>query len=226
MKFKGTIIGEASGSYASNTFSHNRGGQYIRQRSIPVNSNTIQQQAVRNAMRTLSTRWNSTLTQAQRDAWNTYALNVLIADSLGEPRNVGGLGMYNRSNTPRIQAGKAIVDAAPTVFDLGTLTAPTIAANTPPTTISLAFTNTDAWATEVGGYLFVYVSRPQNPGIAYFKGPYRLATTINGAVSPPTSPVSVTAPFPFAAGNRVFLAARAARADGRLTSQVRLSFLA
>lgn len=226
MKFKGTIIGEASGSYASNTFSHNRGGQYIRQRAIPVNPNTTFQQTVRNAMRTLSTRWNSTLTQAQRDAWNIYALNVLIPDSLGEPRNVGGLGMYNRSNTPRLQAGKTLIDAAPTIFDLGTLTAPTIASNTPPTTISLAFTNTDAWANEVGGHMFVSVSRPNNPGISYFKGPYRLALTVNGAVVPPTSPVAVTAPFPFAVGNRVFLAIRASRVDGRLTSQIRIGFLA
>ena len=49
MLFRGTHLTDASGSLSGVTYSHNRGGAYTRNRSIPVNPNTVQQQAVRNA---------------------------------------------------------------------------------------------------------------------------------------------------------------------------------
>lgn len=223
MKFKGTIVGQASGSIASLTFSHNRGGQYIRNRSIPTNPSTAQQQAVRNLVGTLTSRWQQTLTSAQRDAWNTYASNVPITDALGEPRNVGGLGMYVRSNTPRMQASIAVVDTAPIIFDLGSGTIPTFTSLVGSTDIAtIAFTNTDAWATAVGGYLLLYLSRPQSPAINFFKGPYRFMGKVSGAVSPPTSPATFSAPFNYTATQQAFLQGRFSQTDGRLSAAFRL----
>ena len=83
MKFKGTLIGEASGSIASLTFSHNRGGQYVRQRTIPTNPNTVFQQAIRSLVSELTSRWQNTLTEAQRAAWDQYAVQVPLLDPLG-----------------------------------------------------------------------------------------------------------------------------------------------
>ena len=223
MKFKGTIIGEASGSLASLTFAHNRGGQYIRQRAVPINSNTTFQQAVRNIITLLASRWVGTLTQAQRDAWDLYANSVKLPDTLGEPRNAGGLAMYCRSNVPRLQSASALtrIDTAPSVFDLGETTVPVLVTTTPPTTLSFTFTNTDPWAGEAGGGLFIYVAGGQNASINYFKGPYRFAKVVLGATTPPTSPVAVVAPIPFATGQKLYWQARACRADGRLTSAIR-----
>lgn len=223
MKFKGTIIGEASGSYASNTFSHNRGGQYIRQRAVPVNPASAFQVAIRNIVANLTSRWNQTLTAAQRAAWDTYAANVPLLDTLGEPRNAGGLGQFCRANVPRIQNSVAVLDDAPTNFNLGSFTNPTISALTASSdTIAIAFTNTDAWASAVGGYMYLYASRPQNASINYFKGPYRTMGKISGAATPPTSPASFSAPFPFAAGNKIFIQLRVQQTDGRLSAPFRL----
>lgn len=218
MKYKGTIIAEGSGSVGGLTFSHNRGGQYIRQRVIPINPNTVQQAAVKGFMASLSNRWVNVLTAPQRAAWDAYANAVQIPDPLGTPRNIGGLAMYNRSNVSRLQASLARVDPAPSVFDLGDFTAPTITSITASTGIMvLAFTNTDSWATAAGGALLVYASRPQNPTINGFKGPYRFASKVSGASTPPTSPSNITLPFPVAAGQRVFLQFRASQSDGRLS---------
>lgn len=226
MKFKGTVIGEASGSVASLTFSHNRGGQYIRQRAIPVNPNSTQQQAVRNAMTTLSSRWLTVLTQAQRDSWNAYAAAVLIPDPLGEPRNIGGLAMYCRNNTPRIQVGLSIINVAPASMVLGDLTPPTATAVASTSLASVTFTNTDAWATAVGGALLMYFSRGQNVTRTANQGGYRYAFRINGAVSPPTSPQTGSLPFAIVAGQRVFWQARAVTATGQLTGALRGSLIA
>lgn len=226
MKFKGTIATQYSGSIAGVTASRNRGGSFFRNRVIPLNPNTTFQQAIRTNFGTLSSYWLSTLTAGERDAWDTYALNVLIPDSLGEPRNVGGLGMFKRSNVPRIQAGITPfpqVDAAPTEFNLGSYTAPVVGAvSAAGGTLSLAFTAADDWANEDEAGMFVLISRGVNASRNYFKGPYRFAGSIAGDSStPPTSPASLTLPFTVAVGQKVFIQARVSRADGRLSTPFR-----
>ena len=208
------------------TASHNRGGQYLRKRAVPVNPNTTQQAAIRGYMANLSNRWVNVLTSAQRAAWDAYALAVPIPDALGAPRNIGGIAMYNRSNVSRIQASLTTIDAAPSVFDLGGFTAPGITSITASTGIMIiTFTNTDSWATASGGALLVYASRGQNPSINGFKGPYRFAGKVAGAGTAPTSPQNITLPFPVAATQRVFLQFRATQSDARL-SGVFQTFLA
>jgi hypothetical protein len=223
VKFKPTIAGEASGSIGALTFSHNRGGAYIRNRVIPVNPNTSFQQAVRGHVATLTSYWLNILTAVERAAWDVYALNVPLIDALGEPRNAGGLGMFVRSNVSRLQAGEPQVDAAPVIYNLGEFTDPVPGvASAAAQTLSLAFTNGDDWANEDDSALLVYLSRGMNASINYFKGPYRFAVAIQGdAVTPPTSPNAVACPFPVAEGQKLFVKANVTRADGRYSSPFR-----
>lgn len=67
---------QRSGSIGATVHSHNRFGQYIRARSVPVNPNTARQVIARNAARSIMIAWQNTLTQDQRDAWNVYAANL------------------------------------------------------------------------------------------------------------------------------------------------------
>lgn len=220
MKYMGIFFPTGSGSVRGTTWSHNRGGTYVRGRTIPVNPNTPFQQAIRAIFPQLSTNWLSTLTQGQRDGWQAYADAVLIPDRLGEPRNIGGLPMYLRCNAARIQAGKTRIDAPPSILTIASLTAPSFTV-TGATTASVVFTNTDTWATAVGGHLLIYFSRGVNATIQSFKGPYRFAAAVNGAVSPPTSPATITLPFTIVSGQRVYGRFVASNADGRLSNEVR-----
>jgi hypothetical protein len=177
-------------------------------------------------MSQLASLWASTLTQVQREGWDTYALNVLLPNSLGSMINVGGVGMFIRTNVPRITSGVAgltRVDDAPTIFDLGDVGPQSVgAAVAAANTISMEWTDDDAWADEDGSALLIYTSRPANQGINYFKGPYRFAVAVEGdGTTPPTSPEVVAASFPFAIGQRVFVFTRVTRADGRLSSPFR-----
>lgn len=223
MKYRPLIGAGQSGSIGGITASHNRGGVYYRTRSTPVNPNTVFQQAVRSDFANLQAAWGSVLTNAQRSAWDAYALATPINNALGDPVNVGGKGMFTRGNTPRLQAGLSQVNAAPIVTGLPALTAPGITSLTASTGIAIiTFTNTDEWATEDGGALLVFMSRPQSPTINGFKGPYRFAGAILGDTStPPTSPQNITSPFPLSAGQRVFFRFAAVTADGRLSPDVR-----
>lgn len=226
MKFNSALVAAASGSIGGLTASHNRGGQYMRKRTVPVNPNTEQQQAVRNAMTLLSARWTTTLTDEERAAWSAYADAVGVTNVLGNSVKLTGLQWFNACNVPRIQAGLAIIDAAPTTYSLATLTPLTFAADASDDDVDVTFVNTDAWATAVGGALLIYASRPQSPSINYFKGPYRYAGKVVGAVSPPSSPATISLPFPVAEGQKVFFQARAVLADGRISGPFRLGVAA
>lgn len=226
MLWKGTLAESASGSIGGVTASRNRGGAYFRGRAIPTNPNTPQQQAIRSAMSQLASLWASTLTQVQREGWDTYALNVLLPNALGDMINIGGVGMFMRSNISRISSGVAgltRVDDAPTIFDLGDVGPQAVgAAIAAANTISMEWNDDDAWADEDASALLIYTSRPHNQGINYFKGPYRFAAAVEGdSTTPPTSPEVVDAAFPFAVDQRVFVFTRVTRADGRLSSPFR-----
>lgn len=223
MKFLPLLGDKLSGSIGGITASHNRGGAYFRQRVTPVNTNTVKQQAVRGAMAQLSNFWGSVLTPSQRDAWNVYAFNVPLVDPIGEPRNVGGLGMYNRGNVARLQAALPRVDSGPIVFNLGEFTQPTgLAITTIGQTFDFDITNTDEWANEDDAALQVYVSRPTSVTRNFFKGPYRFAGQVLGdSITPPLASQTVPLPFFISPGQRVHVRFAATRADGRRSGDFR-----
>jgi len=224
MLFRGTHITQASGSLAGATYSHNRGGSYIRARATPVNSNTVQQQIIRTFFSGAQAAWLTDLTVAQRAAWDVYALGTPLTNAIGAAVNVGGKGMYTRGYVPRRQAGFAQVNPGTATTGLPELTMPGVTSLTAATGVAIVtFDPADAWAIAVGGALLMYSSRPVAASINYFKGPYRFAGKVSGAVSPPASPQNITTPFPLIAGQKVFVRFVAITPDGRLSADARFS---
>lgn len=228
MIFKPFIAAQMSGSIGGITASHNRGGPYFRQRVVPVNPGTAPQTQVRNIFGQLAALWTNTLSVGQRESWDVYALNVPLLNPIGESRNVTGLNMYQRSNVPRQQSGLTRVDDAPTTFNLGDFTAPTITSFTAPTTLSLAFTEADDWVSEDGAAMLLFGSRDTGVAINFFKGPYRryALQLLGDLASPPTSPFGGVNPFSITTANQVFLRAAVTRADGRYSLITRVAAIA
>lgn len=227
MKFTSLIISRGSGSFGGITVSHNKGGQYMRARTVPTDPGSVFQTAVRTIMASLVNLWNDTLTQAQRDDWAVYASNTPLIDQFGDPRTVTGLNMYTRVNVPRLQAALTRVDDGPVEFNTGDFTNVS-AIFSAAGGLSLTFANADTWANEDGSSMLVYVGPPQNENIQFFKGPYRFADTIDGnSTTAPTSPAVISpTPFSFTEGQKVFGRVTVARADGRLSTTQRFGSLA
>ena len=216
-----------SGSLGGITAARNKGGQYLRARVVPVDPGSFFQTSLRTIFGSLSIAWQTVLTAAQRTAWDTYAANVTVVNRIGETVNITGKNMYQRSNTPRIQAGEARVDDGPTEFNLGSFTDMSIAVVGGGASISLTFDNTDDWANEDDAVCMVLTSREVAPTINFFKGPYRFAGNVEGdAITPPTSPATITSPFTYATGNKAFAQVRISRADGRLSQVQRVGAIA
>lgn len=226
MKFKSALVTQASGSVGGATFAHNKGGLYIRARSIPTNPNTEYQQAVKNNMALLSQAWVQQLTDAQRTAWAAYAQNTPVVNSLGDTVVISGISMYVRCNAPRLQAGLSRIDPGPTTPGQPTVTSVdvTMVQVSGDTTVTFAAV-TGSWR-GVGGGLMIYLSPGLSVGKNFYKGPFRFAGVIPGAATPPTSPQEVTSPFTYAVGQRVFWRARATDPAGRLSAEFRGVLLA
>ena len=216
---------QVSGSIGGTTFSHNRFGAYKRNRSVPVNPNTDRQVAVRNAVRSLTIAWQNTLTQPQRDAWETYGANVTWKNKLGQDVHLTGINHYIRSNTPRVMNAIAAVDAAPTIFTLATAELElAVAASEATQDLTIDDNGAADWIGEPDAWQFFFMGIPKNPSTKFFNGPWRQVTATPGA-GPPPFPVVIAASFPFAEGQRIWVRSRIARGDGRLSEFAQVNFL-
>lgn len=227
----GQGVANMSGKLGGTIFAHNRGGQYARNWSVPTDPASAAQLECRGAMRSLVTDWIETLTDAQREEWATYGANVPVMNRLGDPINLTGQQWYIACNTPRVRLLDPTiprVDDGPANFDRGEYTNPTISAYVPGgPTISIAYEATDDWNNEDESAMFIFVSKPQNATVNFFKGPYLLAGWMQGNLAvPPASPKIITYPYQFAVGQRLFVRAIVSRADGRLSSEHRFSGVA
>ncbi len=110
MKFLGP---PSSGSTAGTTFSHNRAGQYTRNRRTPVvGTRTPRQATVKGNMTIASQTWQ-TLTAAQQAAWISYATGHPIVDALGQSIKLTGAQYYIKCNAALLNVGAAQESAPP-----------------------------------------------------------------------------------------------------------------
>lgn len=167
-----------SGSQANTTASRNRNGQYYRNRSIPVNPNSLQQQIVRNRLSVTSAAWES-LTDAQRAGWATLGALMPRVDSLGQSGTLTGFQAYVSVNTNNGAAGAAAVSDAPAFTSPPVLLTATVTLTH--TAFSIAYTTTPLAA---GIQLFVYVSPPQKAGRSFNKQYKLIGVTAAAAASP------------------------------------------
>ena len=217
MKFKSALLTQASGSIGGLTFSHNQGGLYTRARSIPTNPASSRQQIVRNAMPSAQVAWRA-LTESVRTEWRNYAQGTPIVNSLGDSIILSNLAMFLRQYVSRAQNGVAQITTAPPTPGLAELSPVTVTRHLAQSAFDFAFNNGDAWATVVGGYMAVYQSAPFKAVNNFFKGPYRLAGHVAGAVVPPTSPFFVASLYPVESGQRFFFRVIAVDAEGRMSA--------
>ena len=183
-------------------------------------------------MTSLVTDWNSTLTDAQRTAWDLYGASVGVVNPVGDTVYRSGQNWFVGNNVPVLQAiaklgmaGVAQSNDAPVIFDRGTFTTPAFVISAA-AGITAAYTAADAWANEDGAALLCYQGAPKNPGAKFFKGPWRLVGHVEGdSVSPPSGVLSISAAncatrgYNVAAGQNFCLAFSVVRADGRLSTR-------
>ena len=177
MKFLGN---PSSGSQANTTASHNRFGQYYRNRSMPVQPRTPEQLVQRARMSSNAAAWRA-LTDLQRAGWESLGAGITRTDALGQTYSLNGFMAYCSINNNKLAAGDATVSTAPAIVTpVGLLTAViTLTA----AAFSVAYTTTPLAANT---RLFIFCS-PQKSAGRQFNGDYRLITVTAAAAASPAN---------------------------------------
>lgn len=159
------LVSEFSGAQGSTVASHNRYGPYFRNRTIPVNPNTADQQTYRNVLKTASQAWRA-LTEAQRSAWEAAASILPRIDTLGRTYYMTGhqffvstcqaIKLYDATSAFPTVPSSVITPIDPTSI------VPAAAAGA--ATFTVAFTASPIPATTK---LVIEASAMQSPGVNY-----------------------------------------------------------
>jgi hypothetical protein len=162
--------GQLSGSVGGVVAAHNKGGQYLRNRSIPTNPRTDRQQSVRAAFSAAAESWSG-LTVAQREAWEGYAVGTPVVNRLGESITLSGFNMYVRAYAflAGIAANLDGVGTAPVTPGIITLVDP-VATLSVSVSAANGVTLTGLNGSLVG--LLVSISPSLGAGVSSFGGPF------------------------------------------------------
>jgi hypothetical protein len=124
-----------SGSQANTTASHNRAGQYYRNRRTPVSpTRTPKQGVLRTFFAAASSAWQL-LDAATQAAWTSFAAGYPIVDALGQSIVLTGHQFFVGVNTTLLNAGQAIENTVPTNTTVNSLAPLTIYVDSAPTVL-------------------------------------------------------------------------------------------
>jgi len=170
-----------SGSVAGTTHSHNRAGQYTRNRRSPVQPRTARQTTIRAQFGSNSSAW-AALSSSLQAAWVAFANSFPITDALGQTIKLTGHQMFVAIATNQLNAGITLNTTPPlsnAVFGPA------------PVTFTFSHTTGGSLAFSVGGSsdkLLVAYSRPMSAGRSFNR-----TFTQQSAAAGNTSPITITA---------------------------------
>lgn len=113
IKLGGGVTG-IRGSIGGTTFSHNAGGDYIRNRTKPINPRSPLQNTRRAFLARCAKAWSNELEPQERTDWLAYAKGTTWKNRLGDEIGINGLAALVRVNTLLAMGGEAFRTAAPT----------------------------------------------------------------------------------------------------------------
>jgi hypothetical protein len=112
VKFGG-IAQDARGKIDGIVYSRNQYGSYVRVKVSPVQPNSARQTLIRERTTTLSKRFSTVISEAQRAAWSGFATANPVPDVFGNPQALSGITSYVRLNQVVLNAGGTIIDTPP-----------------------------------------------------------------------------------------------------------------
>lgn len=106
------IVDNISGKLNGTVFSKNKGGHYMRSKSMPSNPRTGFQYAVRARFGAIAQLWGA-LTEAQRDAWRAVANEFPYRNRLGDTKILSGFALHQKLNTNLAIIGQSFLSNPP-----------------------------------------------------------------------------------------------------------------
>lgn len=83
------FLADIRGKVNGTVFSKNKGGAYARTKVTPTNPRSVGQTVARSSLASISSQWRA-LTEAQREAWKTFAASNPYNDVFGNQKYLSG----------------------------------------------------------------------------------------------------------------------------------------
>lgn len=177
----GAIAGQISGSVGTWTFGHNRGGAYVRLRSIPTIHTSEAAMNAKSRLALVSRAW-ADLTDAYRTSWQQWASAYPITDVLGDKRILTGHQAFVKINTRLVLAGNGMIDPPPAADAPNGLETVTLTADIGAGAFQVAYTATPAPADHK---IWVLGCRVPGSSIQYVKNRLRFIMVSAAAAASP-----------------------------------------
>lgn len=152
-----------SGSYAGVTSSHNRAGQYVRNRRTPTNAPSARRTFIRSAFGSAASGY-AALTPAQQATWIAAAAGHPITDSLGQSITLTGQQLYVSISTALLNVGAAVTTSPPSSFTVFPATG-----STGTFSVATGLSLTLSGHGSASDFLLVAFSKPQSAGVSFNK---------------------------------------------------------
>lgn len=177
----GPAIGAISGSIGGSVFSHNKGGPYIRNRTIPTASQSAYAVNAKARLAQISQAWQLEDAATQL-AWREWAKTNPISNALGQSRTVPGHVAYIRVNTCLMAVNLQPIVLPPILPAPEPLTSLSVTADIGPGNFEIVYLATPLGATEK---LMVWAALVDSPGINYVENLYKLVLPTDLAQASP-----------------------------------------
>ena len=198
MKYLGS---PQSGSLAGTTASHNRAGQYYRNRRTPVNPVGTGRRAIIRTAFGAAAKGYAALTAAEQAAWSSYASAYPITDALGQSITLTGQQMYVAIGTQCGNLGIALPTATPATNAVAAAGTPTFTA-----VHAAAITLTPTGLGAATDYLLYAFSAPQSSGTSFCKTFWQAGkVALNSTTAIVVTTVYTLQFGPVQAGQRIFV---------------------
>lgn len=207
----GVAFAQIRGSIGGTVFSQNSNGAYIRNRSEPVNPNTISQQAARAVLTGNASAWK-TLTDAERLTWINQTANYPYVDSLGQTKYYTPQQLFMVVNQRLVQAGEARLLSIIAPLTLPTFDSMTAVYAAGAGTFNITLTIDGSTTTPANVLVQLYASAPLTAGKRFVSKSMlrKIATVANSTVTPTDAAANYEAVFgtgTIVAGSRIALRA-------------------
>lgn len=179
----GDRIADIRGSIGGTTYSRNTFANYIRNKTSPVNPNTVAQQLVRNRLAAMSQSWGG-ITENQRIAWIDGAPTWTNSNIFNQAINYTGFSLYGRLNRNRQEVNQALLTDFVLPADVDSFTSLSVIADTTGGTMEITFA--PAIAADHG--VIIRATAPLTAGTTFVRNQFRKIAVLD---STDTTPVDL-----------------------------------
>lgn len=175
------LVSDMRNKLNGSVLSKNRAGNYIRNKTTPVNPRTASQQANRQLLGSFSSMWGG-LTEGQRASWRGAVASFPYTDIFGDRKELDGKSLMIKLNLNLANAGQPPIQTAPSSVAIPVLAIESAGAFDDG---QVEFDINSATVPS-GFSLLVYATPPVGGGVYFVKNKYRLLgsfTATGGSVA-------------------------------------------